>query len=100
MSVRQPRALPAGGGRLRAVLAAGVTAGVVMKEQQSVEYDVLDSSGARFGSAIVTTEGPSFVTPVEMRGVLVRAPFAMCHTPNSRQLATNLAEVLSSALAG
>lgn len=64
-----------------------------------IEYDVLDSGGMRFGSAVVTVSSEAvFVTPMELYGVLVRPPFSVTQQPNSQRLASTLAEVLSSAL--
>ena len=104
MSVRAPSVFapsaprPQRSQRLRDVLNMGVA---YHTPQQGVEYDVLDSSGRRFGSATATTlarGGHVFVTPIEMRGVGVCAPVVVTNRPNSRVLATTLAEVLGTEL--
>jgi len=97
MSTRVASGGPDAQARLRAVLRAGVAAGAAPRGQ-AVEYDVLDSCGVRFGSAVLGPDGPVFSTPVEMSGVHVYAPFNVSRTPNSTRLATNLAGALSTAL--
>lgn len=101
MSVRAANVSSYRSNRLRDILAAAEhhrTATSMATMTDDIEYDVLDSAGVRFGSAIAHGDGAVFVTPSELYGVLVRLPFRVTQQPNSQRLATTLAEVLSSAL--
>lgn len=98
MSVRAPPMFVHRPNRLREVLTAAQQRHA-HATADGIEYDVLDSGGLRFGSAVVTmSSGAVFVTPTELQGVLVRPPFRVTQQPNSQRLASTLAEVLSSAL--
>lgn len=84
--------------RLREVLLAGRHARV----GRSDELEVRDSSGLPFGTAVRVGECARFVTPEQLRGVEVRAPFQLRERAESMegttQLATSLGQVLSHAL--
>ena len=66
--------------------------------QLSAEYDVIDSGGNWFGTAISTPAGPCFSRPPALSGVRVMPPLHVRLQPNSERLATSLGAALSLAL--
>lgn len=66
--------------------------------QPCAEYNVVDSGGEWFGTAVNTSVGVFFVLPPEMNGVRVMPPFHVQSQPSSARLASSLGATLSLAL--
>lgn len=69
-------------------------------QQLVSEYDVVDSGGSWFGTAVQTPAGLCFLRPPELNGVRVMPPFSASSRANSERLATALGGALSRALTG
>ena len=71
---------------------------VSLQQHKSVEYDVTDSAGSWFGTAVQTPAGLCFLRPPELNGVRVMSPFRVNTSPNSERLAASLGATLSRVL--
>jgi hypothetical protein len=69
-----------------------------VKQYLGVEFDVFDSRGNWFGTAVDTAGGAYFMRPPELNGVRVLPPFQVSAQPNSAVLANALGAALSHAL--
>ena len=70
-----------------------------VKQHLGVEYEVLDSRGNWFGTAVDAPGGHyCFHRPPELNGVRVMPPFCVSAQPNSAVLASALGAALSNVL--
>ena len=63
-----------------------------------VEYEVVDSRGNWFGTAVDAPGGHCFLRPPELSGVRVMPPLRVSAQPNSAVLASALGAALSNVL--
>lgn len=84
---------------LKEVLGTGVLEGVQHPKLVTVVFDVLSTTGDRFGLAMHDMHGrPIYVDPVALQGVEVVYPMKLCATPNSRCLAASMSVALAGEL--
>ena len=69
-----------------------------VSQHLGTEYDVVDSRGNWFGTAVATEAGARFERPLSLKGVQVLPPFRVHAQPNSERLATALGAALSRVL--